>query len=438
MRILIVGSGAREHALCWRLALDPDVERVYCAPGNAGIARTVAVEPVSSGDPDAILALAGRLAVDLTVIGPEAPLAAGVADRFAEAGRPLFGPGRTAAQLETSKAFAKDFMARHGVPTARYRVCRTADEAIALVRQEALGPAVVVKADGLAAGKGVVVAEDRDAAEAAIRAAMLDRSFGDAGATVVLEERLLGPEVSFFVLADGVRYQPLVSAQDHKRIFDNDEGPNTGGMGAFAPSPLVDTDLQSRIDREIVEPVLRGMAAEGMPFRGFLYCGLMLTADGPKVIEFNVRFGDPEAQVVLPLIREPLAPRLLAAAEGRLGDTAGSDESGAGSRERRVAVGVVLAARGYPGEVETGHRIEGLDRLAECGPDVLTFFAGVKGSGPDLVTAGGRVMTVVARAPSYEAAMTRAYEAASLVRFDGMQYRRDIGRRALTRRGAAL
>jgi phosphoribosylamine--glycine ligase len=326
-------------------------------------------------------------------------------------------------------------MARHGVPTARYRVCHSADEALDLVRAQALGSSVVVKADGLAAGKGVVVAENPRTAEEAIRSTMVDRVFGDAGAHVVLEERLQGPEVSFFVVADGERCQPLVSAQDHKRIFDGDEGPNTGGMGAFAPSPLADSELESRIRREIVEPVLRGMASEGYPFRGFLYCGLMLTADGPKVIEFNVRFGDPEAQVVLPLVDEPLAPRLLAAAEGRLGDH-GWDAGR--TRASDVAVGVVLAARGYPGEVETGQRIEGLERLAAEFPDVLPFYAGVKGDGQRLMTAGGRVMTVVARARTFDAAIRRAYEAAGVVRFDGMQFRRDIGRKALTRQAGAL
>jgi phosphoribosylamine--glycine ligase len=396
------------------------------------------VEPVQLNDSVAVLALAKRLGVDMTVVGPEAPLAAGIADRFAEAGKALFGPTRAAAQLETSKAFAKDFMARHAVPTARYRTCHSADVALDVVRRGELGQGVVVKADGLAAGKGVVVASGAAAAEAAIRAAMLDRAFGDAGASVVLEERLVGPEVSYFVVADGERYQPLVTAQDHKRIFDDDQGPNTGGMGAFAPSPLVDEALESRIRHDVVEPVLRGMVEEGTPFRGFLYCGLMLTTTGPTVIEFNVRFGDPEAQVVLPLIDQPLASLLLAAAEGRM---AGGGDQGSGGRgrvsqvkdqgSRECAVGVVLAAKGYPGEVETGQRIEGLEKLAHEYPDVLAFFAGVKAHERSLVTAGGRVMTLVARDESYERAIARVYDAARRVRFDGMQYRRDIGRKAI-------
>ncbi|MCC7033445.1 MAG: phosphoribosylamine--glycine ligase [Acidobacteria bacterium] len=435
MRILVLGSGAREHALCWRLALDPDVTSVTCAPGNAGMGRTIDLAAVNPVDPDAALDLATALSADLTIVGPEAPLAAGIADRFQAAGRRILGPSAAAARLETSKAFAKDFMTRHGVPTARYRVCGSAGEAMGAVRGGEFGDRVVVKADGLAAGKGVVVARDTAEAEAAIRAAMVDRAFGDAGSCLVLEECLTGPEVSFFVVADGDRFTSIGTAQDHKRIFDDDRGPNTGGMGAFAPSPLVEPGLQAAIERDIVGPVLGGMASEGTPFRGFLYCGLMLTPEGPKVIEFNVRFGDPEAQVVLPLIEGPLAPMLMAAAEGRLGDyarnlapEAGSGVLAAGDR----AVGVVLAAKGYPGEVETGRPIEGLEHLAHEYPDVLAFFAGVKASGDALVTAGGRVMTLVARGSSFDAAIARVYEAISRVRFEGMQFRRDIGRKALT------
>lgn len=427
MKILVVGSGGREHALCWRLARDPGV-RVTCAPGNAGMARTVDVAPVDPSDPTAVLALATALDADLTVIGPEAPLAAGVADRFAEAGRRIFGPTQAAARLETSKAFAKDFMARHGIPTARYAVCRSAAEALATLARGDLGDAVVVKADGLAAGKGVVVAPDRATAEAAIRAAMVDHAFGDAGTSVVLEERLSGPEVSLFVVADGEDFVTLVTAQDHKRVFDGDEGPNTGGMGAFAPSPLVDAALRARIEREVVSPVLRGMVEEGTPFRGFLYCGLMLTDGGPAVIEFNVRFGDPEAQVVLPLLDAPLAPLLMAAAEGTL-KTMADRETAAGNRQ--VAVGVVLAAGGYPGTPRQGDRIDGLEHLAHEYPDVLAFHAGVRAQGNDLVTAGGRVMTLVALDTAFDGAIARVYDAASRVRFEGMQFRRDIGRKAL-------
>ena len=428
MRILIIGSGAREHALAWKLNQEPGVDYLLCAPGNPGIATSCPTAPLDILDTAAVVRLIERERIDLTVVGPEAPLGRGLADRLATEGRLVFGPTRAAAQLETSKAFAKDFMQRHGVPTAHYRVCASADEALGAIRSGEFGDALVVKADGLAGGKGVVVAADRATAEAAVHAAMVDRTFGEAGSRVVLEEMLTGPEVSFFVVADGEHYLPLLSAQDHKRIFDNDEGPNTGGMGAFAPSPLLTDALQDRVEREVVRPVLSGMAAEGTPFCGFLYCGLMLTRDGPKVIEFNVRFGDPEAQVVLPLIQEPLAPVLFAAASGELksASSAALVDSAAS-----VSVGVVLAAHGYPGEVRSGDVITGLDDVSRDCPDAVVFHAGVKQRGGDLVTAGGRVLTVVATAASFEIAIARAYEAASKIHFDGMQFRRDIGRKAL-------
>ena len=418
MRILVLGSGAREHALAWKLSQDPNVTHVICAPGNAGMARSLATSPLDVLDTDTVIRLVDHERIDFTVVGPEAPLGRGLVDRFAAEGRPVFGPTQAAAQLETSKAFAKHFMHRHNVPTAHYRVCTSAGEAIAAIRSGEFGDALVVKADGLAAGKGVVVAPDRATAEAAVAAAMIDKSFGDAGARIVLEEMLTGPEVSFFVVANGGHYVSLLSAQDHKRIFDDDQGPNTGGMGAFSPSPLMNAALQEQIERTVVEPVLNGMAAEGNPFRGFLYCGLMLTPAGPKVIEFNVRFGDPEAQVVLPLLGS--LSSLLTAPRSLIPDP-----------RSLVAVGVVLAASGYPGEVRTGDAIHGLDDVARDCPDVQIFYAGVTQRGEDLVTAGGRVLTVMATAPSYPIAIARAYEAASKIEFAGMQYRRDIGRKAL-------
>src|SRR5688572_4404059 len=349
MRVLIAGGGGREHALAWRLRAD-GVTALFCAPGNAGIAavaRTVAIDP---SDPDALLALTLRESIDLTVIGPELPLDRGVVDRFRAAGRRIFGPPRAAAQLECSKAFAKAFMARHGIPTARYRVCETSADARAAIDTGEFGFPVVLKADGLAAGKGVVIAADRTAAHDAIGAAMDDRQFGDAGARLVIEECLTGPEVSFFALCDGTRALPIATAQDHKRIFDDDQGPNTGGMGAFSPSPLIDRGMETRILREVVEPVLRGMRTEGTQYSGFLYAGLMLTCDGPKVIEYNVRFGDPEAQAVMPLIDGDFAALLAAAADGDLGGRTITLRD-------RVAVGVVVAAGGYPGTVKTGARI---------------------------------------------------------------------------------
>lgn len=420
MQILVVGSGAREHALCWRLSRDPGVERVICAPGNGGLASQFRTLPVEVADPDALLALAERERIDLTVVGPELSLAHGVADLFSVRGRPIFGPRRIAAQLETSKAFAKDFMQRHSVPTARYRVCAEADDALSAIGRGEFGESLVVKADGLAAGKGVVVAETRAEAEAAVRAAMVERAFGEAGARIVLEERLEGPELSFFVIADGEHAVPLVAAQDHKRIFDGDQGPNTGGMGAFAPTPLVDDALRDQIMSEIVRPVLHGLILNGSPYRGLLYCGLMLTAAGPKVIEFNVRFGDPEAQVILPMIAQPLAPLLWAAATGVL-------RSSYVEMSEEPHVGVVLAAEGYPGQVRTGQRIEGLGDIQ----DALVFCAGVQEQDGMLVTSGGRVMTVVGSGATLQAAIDRAYAGVSKIRFDGMQFRRDIGRKAL-------
>ncbi len=348
MKILVVGGGAREHALAVQFASEP-ATTVVCAPGNPGMARDVTVTPVDASDPDAVLALAVAVGADLTVIGPEAPLAAGVADRFLQAGRPIFGPTRAAAQLETSKAFAKAVMHRYGVPTAASIVCDTAAVAMQALATGALGWPVVVKADGLAAGKGVVIAPDRPTAEAAVRAAMIESAFGDAGARVVLEECLTGEELSYFVIASGERFVACGSAQDHKRLLDGDHGPNTGGMGAFAPSVLMTDALREQVDREVVAPVLAGMAAEGTPFVGFLYCGLMLTPSGPKVIEFNCRFGDPEAQVVLPLLAEPLGPLLLAASTG-------AELPARAAFSADVAVGVVLASRGYPHAPEAGPR----------------------------------------------------------------------------------
>jgi phosphoribosylamine--glycine ligase len=422
MRILVVGGGGREHALAWKLSADPDVSALFCAPGNAGTQAVAAGIAADSGDPQAVLAAATRERIDLTIVGPELPLDRGIADLFRQRGRPILGPSRAAAQLECSKVFAKAFMARHGIPTARYRTCESAAAARAIVASGELGFPLVVKADGLAAGKGVVVAADRDEAERALHAAMEARQFGVAGARVVLEECLTGPEVSFFALCDGRRAVPLRSAQDHKRIFDGDRGPNTGGMGAFSPSPLLDEGLHVRVMRDIVEPVLHGLAAEGMEYRGFLYAGLMLTADGPKVIEFNVRFGDPEAQVVIPAIDGAIARHLAGAAEGSLAVTAVPFTTD-------VLVGVVLASEGYPGACPTGRPITGLDAAGAL-DDVTVFHSGTALRDGRIVTAGGRVLTVVGRGTTFAGARERAYAGASAIHFDGMQYRRDIGVKA--------
>ena len=423
MKVLVIGSGGREHALAWKLSREASVSEVLCAPGNAGIGRVARLVPVAAADVESLASLAETERVDLTVVGPELPLERGIVDLFRSRGLRVFGPSRHAARLECSKVFAKEFMSRHGIPTARYRVCSSADEARRIVASGELGLPIVVKADGLAAGKGVVVAPTADDANAAIRAAMEERQFGDAGSRIVLEECLTGPEVSFFAVCDGARAVPLITAQDHKRIFDDDQGPNTGGMGAFAPSPLADAAQQDRIMRDVVDPVIAGMRADGHDYRGFLYAGLMMTCRGPQVIEFNVRFGDPEAQVVVPMIDDDLAPRLAAAAEGSL-----EAPPRFGTMKH---VGVVLASAGYPASGPVGAAISGLDEAARL-DDVLVFHAGTATDGPATVTAGGRVLTVVGRGPSYQAAIERAYTGVSMISFDGMQYRRDIGRKALT------
>ena len=425
MRVLVLGSGAREHALVARLAAERDVGEIVAAPGNPGIARLARTLPLDLTDLEAVRSLAEREQIDFTVVGPELPLSLGLADCFIDDGRLLLGPTAAAARLESSKAFAKAFMARHGVPTARFRICESLHEALDSVRRAELGVPVVLKADGLAAGKGVVIAEDRAAAERAITDLMRDRKFGAAGDRIVIEECLSGPEVSFFVVSDGARAVPIGTAQDHKRVFDDDRGPNTGGMGAFAPSPLVDAALEARVMREIVDPVIAGMAAEGHPFQGFLYVGLMLTVGGPRVIEFNARLGDPEAQVVLPLIDEPLLPLLVACAAGSL--RASSVRIGAD----RLA-GVVLASRGYPESSESGQPIKGIDQ-AEAMPGIAVYHAGTAQRGGQIVTAGGRVLTVVGRGTDFAEAISRAYAGVLQISFDGMQYRHDIGRKALIR-----
>jgi phosphoribosylamine--glycine ligase len=423
MRILVVGSGAREHALAWKLAGERGVRDVICVPGNPGIAAHARCVPADVANPRALLDVAAREAVDLTVVGPELPLSVGVADLFVAERRAIVGPTKAAAALEWSKAFAKAFMERHRVPTARFGVCDSAAAAHEAIASGDFGYPVVLKADGLAAGKGVVIAEDRAMADETIRAAMVDRRFGAAGERLVIEEFLAGEEASYFVLADGTACVPLSSAQDHKRIFDEDRGPNTGGMGAFSPSPRMTPAVERRVLDEIVRPVLEGMAREGHPFRGFLYVGLMLTAGGPRVVEFNVRFGDPEAQVMMPRVDEDLSWLLGSAAAGALP-----------SRPARFRaephVGVVLATAGYPDAARTGQVITGIDKASNV-PGALVFHAATSLREGQLVTSGGRVLTVVGRGAGYREAIDVAYTAASHIRFDGMQLRTDIGRKAL-------
>ena len=423
MKILVVGSGAREHAIAWKLSREQAVTEVLCAPGNPGIASCARCVPADPTRPSDLAALARREQVDLTVVGPEVPLSLGVVDVFASERLPIFGPTKAAAALESSKAFAKAFMARHGVPTARFETCESAEEALTALTSGRFAFPVVLKADGLAAGKGVVIAQDHGEAAAAIRDAMVERRFGAAGERLVIEEFLVGTEASYFVVADGTRFAPLSSAQDHKRAFDDDRGPNTGGMGAFAPSPIVTADVERRVIHEVVRPVLEGMQAEGHPFCGFLYVGLMLTPGGPRVSEFNVRFGDPEAQVVLPMLDEDLSWLLAAATTGALPERPIRFRA-----EPHVAV--VLASAGYPDAVRTGDRITGVENAAAV-PGALVFHAGTARRDGQLVTAGGRVLSVVGKGATYRDAIDVAYRAAGLVQFEGMHMRHDIGRTAL-------
>jgi phosphoribosylamine--glycine ligase len=423
MKILILGSGAREHALASRLAREAGRDAVVCAPGNPGMAEISAITDVALTDPANILSLAEREIVTLTIVGPELPLSLGIADVFTAAGRPLLGPNRASARIETSKVWAKQFMSRHHVPTAPFVVAESTDVAYDAISSERFGWPLVIKADGLAAGKGVVLADEMRDAVSAVDEMLSGARFGDAGRRIVIEECLKGPEVSFFVLTDGRVAMPLGSAQDHKRARDNDQGPNTGGMGAFAPSPLMTPALEQQVMETIVHPVLAGMRAEGHPYRGFLYCGLMLTRTGPMVIEFNARLGDPEAQVILPLIDEPLLPLLDAAAAGAL-----PNRPARLSHEPRV--GVVMASGGYPDTFHVGKPITGLeDAAALDGVEVL--HAGTSLSNGTVVTSGGRVLTVVGRGHDFKAAIARAYAGVERIKFEGAQYRTDIGKKAL-------
>ena len=422
MKLLVIGSGGREHALAWKLAQSERVQKVYVAPGNGGTATEDGIENVALAEIPELIGLAKRQNIHLTVVGPEAPLAAGIVDAFREAGLRIFGPTRAAAQLESSKEFAKQFMVRHRIPTARHATFTRASEAKAYVEKQ--GAPIVVKADGLAAGKGVVVAASAAEANAAIDAMLVEHRLGDAGARVVIEERLEGEEASFIVIADGVHALPLATSQDHKRLNDGDRGPNTGGMGAYSPAPVVTPKVHARVMREIIQPAIAGMAKEGMPFVGFLYAGLMIDPAGhPKTLEFNCRLGDPEAQPILLRLKSDLVALLEHALDGTL-------DKAAAEWDRRSALGIVLAAAGYPQEPRKGDPIEGLP--AATG-DCRVFHAGTRLDGKGVVTSGGRVLCVTALGDSLRIARSRAYEAVESIRFAGMQFRKDIGDRALRR-----
>ena len=420
MKLLVIGSGGREHALAWKLAQSPRVQKVFVAPGNGGTATESGLENVGLSSFPELISFAKKEQVHLTVVGPEAPLAAGIVDAFREARLKIFGPVRAAAQLEASKDFAKQFMARHGLPTARHATFTRAAEAKAYVDQQ--GAPIVVKADGLAAGKGVVVATTAAEAKAAIDLMLVQNRLGDAGARVVIEEYLEGEEASFIVMADGAHALPLATSQDHKRLKDGDHGPNTGGMGAYSPAPVVTPQLHARVMREIIQPALAGMAKDGTPYTGFLYAGLMIDKAGnPRTLEFNCRLGDPETQPIMLRLKSDLVALIEHALEGRL-DRAAADW------DRRTALGVVLAAAGYPDDPRKGDAIGGLPKGTD---DCRVFHAGTKIDGGKLVTSGGRVLCVTALGDSLKVARTRAYAAVGAIRFDGMQYRKDIGHRAL-------
>ncbi|MBP8860115.1 MAG: phosphoribosylamine--glycine ligase [Ottowia sp.] len=423
MKILVIGSGGREHALAWKLSQSPKVQQVYVAPGNGGTALSPNLKNVPLTDLAALRdwALAEKIA--LTVVGPEQPLAAGVVDDFRAHGLRIFGPTKAAAQLESSKAFSKDFMKRHGIPTAAYETFSDPGAAHAYV--DRLGAPIVVKADGLAAGKGVVVAATKEEAHAAIDDMLGGNTLGvahnDGGARVVIEEFLQGEEASFIVLCDGKNVVAMASSQDHKRLKDGDEGPNTGGMGAYSPAPVVTPDVHARAMRDVILPTIRGMDKDGIPFTGFLYAGLMIDGDGkPKTLEFNTRMGDPETQPIMMRLKSDLVDVLMAATSGKLDEVELK-------WDRRVALGVVLAAGGYPLSPKKGDLISGLPKPTD---EVVVFHAGTVAAGDQIKTSGGRVLCVTALADSVRQAQTKAYDAARTIHFDGMQYRRDIGHRA--------
>jgi phosphoribosylamine--glycine ligase len=425
MKILIVGSGGREHALAWSSSRAPGVEHVYVAPGNAGTAAESGIENVAIpvSDLDALLTFAAEQAIDLTIVGPEDPLVNGIVDRFTSAGLACFGPSAAAAQLEGSKVFAKDFMKKHGIPTAAYGSFTEVEPAIRFIRDT--GAPIVVKADGLAAGKGVIVAETTTEAEAAVLDMLAGNAFGEAGHRVIIEEFLVGEEASFIVMADGRNILPLATSQDHKAAHDGDLGPNTGGMGAYSPAPVVDAAMHQRAMDEVIRPTIEGMAADGAPFTGFLYAGLMIGPDGtPKVLEFNVRFGDPETQPILMRLQSSLPQHCLAAVRGEL-------NSEQACWDVRACLGVVMAAGGYPGTYEKGKPISGLD--SDFPDHVKVFHAGTADKDGQVVTSGGRVLCVCALGDTVSEAQASAYAACEQISWDGAFRRSDIGYRAIAR-----
>jgi phosphoribosylamine--glycine ligase len=425
MKVLIVGNGGREHALAWKIRQSPLLSDLYCAPGNAGVADIADCVPIDASNIVEVADFAQTVKADLTVVGPELPMVLGIGDEFVRRGLPIFCPSRGAAEIEGSKVFAREFMTRHKIPSPRYEVCASADDALAFVERAPFGFPFAAKADGLAAGKGSVIVESAEQAKAVVQQMMSEKRFGNAGAKVVMEEFLQGEEVSFLVLSDGARVVPLASVQDHKRALDGDQGPNTGGMGTVSPTTNLKLEQHKRIMQEIVLPTIAGLAAEGRRFQGVLFAGLMMTESGPKVLEFNARFGDPEAQVIMARMRSDLLPLLQQGAAGQLGETRLE-------WAKEPAVCVVLASRGYPGEPETGHEVKGLEKLKGW-KDVVVYHAATRRDGDAVKTVGGRVLGVTALGANLDAAIARAYEAVACISFEGMFYRKDIGHRALAR-----
>ncbi|MBI4354745.1 MAG: phosphoribosylamine--glycine ligase [Candidatus Omnitrophica bacterium] len=421
MNILLVGSGGREHALIWKLSQSPEVKTLYCAPGNGGISELAQSVDIGAEDVESLAEFAEAKDVDLTVVGPEGPLAKGIVDVFEKRGLRIFGPTKAAARMESSKAFAKNLLKKYHIPTGQFAVFDDPQAARSYVRQ--VGAPIVIKADGLCGGKGTIIAHTLSEALGAIDLLMEDRIFRQAGERIVVEELLVGEEVSIIVLTDGATAIPLLTSQDHKRLHDGDKGPNTGGMGAYAPVPVVSEALTKQIMEQIIHPTLNALVSEDILFKGVLYAGLMLTADGPKVLEFNVRFGDPEIQAILPLLKQDLVPLLDDIVEGRLAQSRAEWQAGS-------CVCVVLASGGYPGEFAIGKEIRGLARL-KGREKVLVFHAGTKRDGDRFLSWGGRVLNVVATDEDIEGAVKRAYEAVGEIAFEGMTYRKDIAWRAL-------
>src|SRR5580700_1782674 len=421
MKVLVFGSGGREHALVWKLRQSPRISKLYCAPGNGGIADDAELLPVDLKSVESMVAVGEQVRPDLTVVGPELPLTLGVVDEFTRRGWPVFGPTKAAAQLEASKSFAKEFLQRHRIPTAHYAICDSVEEVRAALAH--FHVPVVVKADGLAAGKGVVIAASKEEAARAAAEMLSGKMVGQAGSRVVLEECLKGEELSFLVLSDGERVAPLVAAQDHKRVGDGDTGPNTGGMGAYSTADIVDNQMRDWLVNHVARPVVEGMKAEGAEFKGVLYCGLMMTARGPMVLEFNCRFGDPETQPILMRLESDLVDALEASIAGRVSD-------GNFRWSPDASVCVVMASGGYPGTFEAGRRITGLAD-AEKVAGIQVFHAGTTKHDDAFFTSGGRVLGVSARAPELQTAVARAYEACEKIRFDGAHYRKDIAARAM-------